>query len=383
MNSVERVRALFEEKSPDVFPVHHIGFSSDAASHILGREAFVGGGIQRWREACALWEGEEAHKEFLKRSYEDAVELALKCGSDILRVSYWRFERRPTKRLDENAFLCASGQERDWVVLRYDPPSEQCAVLPYVDSTRTVDDLGRELEDAERSLEGYDPERAFEFELRAQWELGSEKVIRAGGVGIGVPHESRWLEALILRPGLVERKLELQLRRARRTIDALVPLGFRYFFGGGDFCSNAGPMYSPEHFRAFVAPRLRAVSEACHARGAHHLFASDGNLWPVAEDIFVDGGADGFYEIDRRAGMDLRRLHERFPGLVLVGNVSSHTVHTGRPEEVREEVLDCARVAAETGKVVVGVSNYFVPGTPARNVRSVLDAIEETRGGKE
>ncbi len=382
MNSVERVRAVFEGRKPDVFPVCHIGFSSEAASHVLGREAYVGGGIQQWREARSLWEGEEAHGEFLKRSYEDAVELALRTGNDILRVGYWRFNKRPVKRLDENTFLCASGDGKDRTVLRYDPPSEQAHIFPYEEAPRTADDLARSLDVEEESLEGYDPERTFEFELRAQWEMGRGKAIRVGGVGIGVPHETEWLEALILDPDLVERKLDLQSRRARKTIEALAPLGFKYFFGGGDFCSNAGPMYSPDHFRTLVTPRLREVSGACHAHGAYHLFASDGNLWPVAGDIFVEGRVDGYYEIDRRAGMDLIRLHARFPDLVLVGNISSHTAHTGTPEDAREEALDCARVAEVTGKVIVGVSNYFVPGTPPANVDAVLDAVKEARGDK-
>ena len=55
--SRERVLAAFEFELVDMVPVYHVGFSGDAASKILGREVFVGGGIQQWREAKALWEG--------------------------------------------------------------------------------------------------------------------------------------------------------------------------------------------------------------------------------------------------------------------------------------------------------------------------------------
>ena len=57
----ERVRAAFEHRSTDKVPVHHVGFSSEVATAIIGREAYVGGGIQQWREATAHWNGPDAH----------------------------------------------------------------------------------------------------------------------------------------------------------------------------------------------------------------------------------------------------------------------------------------------------------------------------------
>ena len=83
MNSRERVLAAFQQQETDRMPVHHLGFSSDVASALLGREAYVGGGIQQWREAKALWQGEDAHREFVDRSFRDAIDIALLCEHDI------------------------------------------------------------------------------------------------------------------------------------------------------------------------------------------------------------------------------------------------------------------------------------------------------------
>ena len=88
-------------------------------------------------------------------------------------------------------------------------------------------------------------------------------------------------------------------------------------------------MYSPKTFVNLFLPALQRVSEICHKHGGAHLFASDGNIWPVADVLFGQAGIDGYYEIDRRAGMDLESLREQFPALVLLGNISSHTVHLG------------------------------------------------------
>ncbi|KPJ58481.1 MAG: hypothetical protein AMS15_08325 [Planctomycetes bacterium DG_23] len=383
MTSKERVQATFEGRQVDKVPVHHLGFSSKVASALLKREAFVGGGIQKWREAQALWQGEDAHQAYVERSYRDAIDIALFCGHDIIRPTFWRHNVKPSKRIDEYTFLYAQGAEDNWRVLRYDPESEECHIFDYIPRPeRTFEDLKKEIEAQEAQIQDYKPkEEDFEIELRAQQQLGAAFVIRVGGVGIGLPLSEMepWLEAVAACPDLVGRLLDIQAERAVRNIEFLAARGFRYFFGGRDFASNQGPMYSPGIFRELILPRLRRVSEACHRSGAYHLFASDGNLWKVADDLFDHSGIDGYYEIDRRAGMDLRRLRERFPGLTLIGNISSHTVHMGTKEEVIAEARSALEEARRSGRIIVGVSNFLVPDTPVENVTSLLETIREYR----
>jgi len=198
-------------------------------------------------------------------------------------------------------------------------------------------------------------------------------------VGLPLQDAEVWLVAMGLRPDLVARYLDTQVERAVRHIQFLVQFGFRYFFGGGDFASNEGPMYSPRAFRELVLPRLRRVSDACHQHGAVHLFASDGNLWPVADDLFGESGVDGYYEIDRRAGMGLGELRDRFPHLTLLGNISSHTLHLGSKEEVIAQTLSCLEDALRHKGIIVGVSNYLVPHTPTENVMAMLEVIRDHR----
>jgi hypothetical protein len=383
MTPKQRVAAAFEGRPTDKVPTHHIHASSQVASALLGREAYVGGGIQQWREAAAWWQGEEAHGEFLERSFQDAIALARAFENDIVRPSYWRYDLKPTTRIDENTFLYEYGDESQWRVLRFDPPSEQCHLFPYrPQAAPTFEEIEQSLEAQEKVIGDYRPDgRGYEFEIRAQKLLGEEYAVRVGGVGVSVPitDNAIWFEALILRPDLVARHLDLQVERARRTVAFLARLGFRYYFGGGDFASNEGPMYSPRHFHELVAPRVKQVSDICHQHGGYHLFASDGDLWPVADDLFGACGVDGFYEIDRRAGMDLRRLHERFPRLTLVGNISSHTVHLGTKEEIRREAEEAIAEAKRHGRTVVGVSNSLVPGTPLANVETLLETVRALR----
>src|SRR5512143_1766611 len=119
----ERVAAAFEHRPSDKVPIYQAGFSSRVASAILGREAYVGGGIQQYREARALWEGPDAHAEYLARCRQDAWDLVRTLDLDLVRPGYWRMSERPTRRIDERTFLygCEQGV---WRVMRFEPEFE-------------------------------------------------------------------------------------------------------------------------------------------------------------------------------------------------------------------------------------------------------------------
>jgi len=79
MTPKERAQAAFDRKPSD-------RFSSEMASALLGREAYVGRGIQQWRQVVALG-----------------------FDHDIIRASYWRCNRKPIRKLDENTFVLGRG----------------------------------------------------------------------------------------------------------------------------------------------------------------------------------------------------------------------------------------------------------------------------------
>lgn len=385
MNSRERVEAAFCAAETDKVPIAHVSFSSQVASDILGREAFVGFGVQEWREAKALWEGPAAHAEFLERSYRDTLQLNRQTDQDLLRFSYGRCPTRPTRRVDEYTFLFEDGPPERHRILQYDPQHEHYSVVRALHPRppRTFEDLEAQVEAAERALETYRPTRAdfspTDLTMRARRELGDAYAIRASGASIAIPRDEIWLEATVLRPALVGRLLDVQVERAVRAAKPLVEEGFRYLFGGGDFAGNQGPLYSPRVFHDLMAPRLARMSQALHALGARWLFASDGDLWPVADDLFGASGVDGYYEIDSDAGMDLVRLRERFPRLTLVGNISSRLLHRGSRREVEEAVHRCVEEAKRLKGVLVGVSNMVMPGTPAENVWTMIETLRKHR----
>ncbi len=167
MNSCQRVLAAFQQAATDKVPVMHIGFTSAIASALLGHEVYVGGGIQQWREATALWRGAAAHQEYIERSFHDAVDLATLCEHDIVRVRYWRYNKKPTRKIDDHTFLYEYGSEEHWKVLRYSPDSEQCHIFDYRPQAPAT--LAEQVVADEQASEVYRPdENDFDSEIRAE-----------------------------------------------------------------------------------------------------------------------------------------------------------------------------------------------------------------------
>ncbi len=75
LTPAERILAAFEKRKTDRIAIYHSGFSSRVGSALLGRECYSGGGINQWREAKALWEGPDAHAEFVAKTSQDARDL--------------------------------------------------------------------------------------------------------------------------------------------------------------------------------------------------------------------------------------------------------------------------------------------------------------------
>jgi hypothetical protein len=377
----DRVQAALEQRPTDKVPIYQASVSSDVASKVLGREAFVGGGAQRYREAVALWNGPDAHAEFIARSHADAIAWAEALDLDYVRPEYWRMNRKPTRRLDDVTFLYGD-PDGDFEVWRYDPETELYSCIdrtPRPDPT--FEDLEAQVVRMEARLAEYRPTPAdFPTQVYAVRAVGERRAIAAPGPYVCVDyHVPRWLEAVVLRPDLVGRYLDVQAEEGCRLAEAMAQMGLRYLMGGGDFASRHGPFYSPRAFREIMLPRLQKVSAHCAALGSYFMFASDGNLWPVADDLFGRSGVRAYYEIETLAGMDLRRLRETFPRLTLLGGVNSATLHRGTPDDVRAEVRAALDVARRCHGVIVGCSNMIVAGTPIANVEAMMQALHAER----
>jgi uroporphyrinogen decarboxylase len=183
---------------------------------------------------------------------------------------------------------------------------------------------------------------------------------------------------MLVMPDVVARYIDMQADRTCDEIDAQAELGVHLIWGGGDFCANHGPVYSPAQFRRFMLEPLQRITARCHARGLKYIWRTDGVIWPVAQELFIESGVDGYGEIDKQAGMDLAEIRERLPHLVLWGNVDcGRTLTFGTPEEVAAETRACIDAAAPGGGYILGSSNVIHADIPAENFLAMARTARE------
>jgi len=380
MTSRQRLRAAFSGQPIDRVPIYCAGVHGRIADHILGRDTCYGFGRQGFREATALWHGEDAHAEFRARTLEDTLAWNEALDLDLVFVGGGGYRARPTRIIDEHTLLFGD-ESASWHVMRFDPVTE---LFQRVDGSPIVPpalaDLDVIVERAEQEAEEYAPTPAtFPLQQYAVEHLGDRREVFGAGIMVYVPREKVWLEAMLLRPELVLRWTMALAKKAVKNARVMAQMGLWVLFGGGDFAGKNGPLYSPTSFALCMSPAVREISRGCAEAGVLHMFASDGDLWPVADELYGNCGVHGYHEIDRRAGMDLERLRNRFPGLRLMGGIASETLHMGTPEDVRHECLTALKVARERGRIMVGVSNTVVAPTPFENFDTMVRTLHDHR----
>ena len=205
-------------------------------------------------------------------------------------------------------------------------------------------------------------------------------MVLAGGGGFSVGVDERSLMACALEPGAVGDILDCQLEIALAQAEGIAARGIKVLLGGGDMADKNGPMYSPQMFRSLVLPRLKTFSARCRELGLHYVWRTDGKLWLVSDMIFARSQASamvpGYGEVDYDASMQMGRIRDRYPNLVVWANVSAAVLRRGSRDEVYEHCVQILEGSRGKG-YLHGCSNAVLPGTPVENVWAMMEARDE------
>ncbi|OGS21747.1 MAG: hypothetical protein A3J83_02220 [Elusimicrobia bacterium RIFOXYA2_FULL_40_6] len=377
MNAKERFLKAFKHEKPDRIPVFEQAFYSDVASKILNREVFTGGTSLHYEETKAWMKGESAHTEFVDKMREDVLELYKVLEFDAMHVP-WRLTEKPAKKIDEHTFFYGDEKE-NWVIRRYDPASKTFGDVDSSERAQALEDLEKYVDWLEK--EWSDEITSGDFtpqleDLKYFISKTGKTMGAVGGSGIVIPPTQVWLEAVLLNPELVGRYLDCQVKADKKRIKIQKEMGVDAFWAGGDMADKNGPLYSPKVFHNLLFPRLKEICDYCHSLGVFYLFRSDGNLWPVADDLFGKSGVDAYGEIDYSAGMRMKELRQKFPKLTMWGNVSCGDIlFSGTKQQVIDVTKECIEATNGIG-LIIGSSNSILPGTPVKNVLAMYETAK-------
>jgi hypothetical protein len=177
---------------------------------------------------------------------------------------------------------------------------------------------------------------------------------------------SRWLEALS--------EHEVARVQALRKAYDMSPVALVY----SDIADSHAPLFSPTFLRKELMSRLERLVAAWHDHGVKVIYHSDGNLWPVLDDLLATG-IDGLNPLEPLSGMDAAKVRARYPHLLLAGGVdASGLLPYGTADQVRAEVRRLLDATGGAG-YLLGSSTEIHPACSLRNVLAMWETAKGWR----
>lgn len=368
MKPKERVLAALNHEEADRVPTGENQFDGDLAEQVLGKTTYYNSG---WRELEAVWDGKR--DEVVADYCTVHVELPHKLEWDYVRVPVVPAKKEYKRPVMTGQF---SWINEEGVEVHMNP-----AVGNYIVAKNfkkmSVDDLP-------------DPDVPFIVDptsldaiRHVANEIGdSHFIVGRSPIDGSYPWEytcgmENFLLAMINDPEFVEKAAEVYVNRSIAYFKAIFDAGAHAVMTVDDYCDNNGPIMGPKLFKKFVLPAIERQCRAIHEMGGIFIKHTDGNLWPVLDDL-VDIGIDGWHGIQVNIGMDMAKLKKRYGNKIcFFGGVNCDTLIDGTPDDVRAEVKTAIEGAAVGGGLVLANSNVVPPGARMENYRAMRQAIHD------
>ncbi len=120
----------------------------------------------------------------------------------------------------------------------------------------------------------------------------------------------------------------------------------------GDVAYRNGLFFSPDYWRRYFKPGVKALIDLCHAHKIPVIYHGCGNVKAILPD-FVDMRLDAYNPLEAKAGLDVVTLRKEFGHtLAFCGNNDVTVWEEGDPEKVKKEVLRKLNAAKGGGYIV-------------------------------
>ena len=118
--------------------------------------------------------------------------------------------------------------------------------------------------------------------------------------------------------------------------------------------------FSPDYWRAYFKPGVKAIINVCHERGLPVIYHGCGNVNRILED-FIETGIDSYNPLEAKAGLDVVDLRRRYGHrLGFCGNMSVQDWAQASMDDLKKIVL--TKLNAAKGGGFIFQSDHSVPG---------------------
>ncbi len=143
---------------------------------------------------------------------------------------------------------------------------------------------------------------------------------------------------------------------------------------GEDMSYNLGPMLSKECYDEFMLPFYKELVPLIKAGGTKVLIDTDGQVEPLIP-WFLEGGIEGILPLERMAGVDVNRIREKYPELIMIGGYDKTVMHKGEAA-IRAE-FERILPAIRSGRYIPSVDHQTPPAVSVEDYRLYMSILRE------
>ena len=201
----------------------------------------------------------------------------------------------------------------------------------------------------------------------------------------GIRKADDWLMAHFIYPDYIKGIFQFQLEQALKNIEIYFQaVGNRIqvvWLSGADYGSQNSELISPDMFREFYKPNIKAVNDWVHKyTNWKTLYHTCGSIVNLLDDM-VEAGIDALNPVQcSAAGMDAKFLKEKYGDKITFwgGGVDTQKVLPfGTKEEVRQQVRERLEIFSKSGGYVFNPIHNILPNTPIENILAMYDEVDQ------
>jgi uroporphyrinogen decarboxylase len=144
----------------------------------------------------------------------------------------------------------------------------------------------------------------------------------------------------------------------------------------GDVAYRNDMLFSPDYWRRYFKPGVKAIIDACHDKGIPVIYHGCGNVNRIFED-YIEIGVDAYNPLEAKAGLDVVELRRAYGHRIgFCGNMDVQVWADAGEEELKREVL--RKLNAAKGGGYIFQSDHSVPSNiSAKNYEYVVNLVRQ------
>jgi len=170
---------------------------------------------------------------------------------------------------------------------------------------------------------------------------------------------------------MIRQRVRFYLEVYERAIRDTAP---DFAFLWEDMCYRNGPLLSPEMFREFLLPAYQELTSFVRGLGVRNVIVdSDGDVTALLP-LWLEAGVTGVLPFEVRAGMDVVRIGEQFPGLQILGGIDKNEFYDGT-EAIDRELERVLPAMLRRGGYCVALDHWVPPQISLENYRYFVQKV--------